>query len=102
VATPYSERECYSGIREFSIYVESQNAGKGVGRVLMSSLIERAQENGCWKLLSRVFPDNTRCRRLLKRCGFREVGVYENHGQLCGEWRDVVIVERLLINQSGE
>jgi len=28
--------------------------------------------------------------------GFREVGVYENHGQLDGAWKDCVIVERLL------
>jgi L-amino acid N-acyltransferase YncA len=28
--------------------------------------------------------------------GFREVGTYEKHGRLRGEWRDVVIVERLI------
>jgi len=33
---------------------------------------------------------------LLQRLGFREVGVYEKHGQLDGVWRDVVIVEYLL------
>ena len=33
--------------------------------------------------------------------GFREVGVYEKHGQLDGVWRDVVIVERLLLGQEG-
>ena len=27
---------------------------------------------------------------------FREVGIYEKHGQLDGVWRDVVIVERLI------
>ena len=36
-------------------------------------------------------------RRLIRRLGFREVGVYEKHGKLDGAWRDVVIVERLLI-----
>ena len=28
--------------------------------------------------------------------GFREVGIYEKHAQLDGQWRDVVIVERLI------
>jgi hypothetical protein len=28
--------------------------------------------------------------------GFREVGTYEKHARLDGEWRDVVIVERLI------
>jgi L-amino acid N-acyltransferase YncA len=27
--------------------------------------------------------------------GFREVGVYQEHGQLEGVWKDCVIVERL-------
>jgi hypothetical protein len=34
--------------------------------------------------------------RLHERCGFRVVGVYRRHGKLDGEWRDCVIVERLL------
>src|SRR6266446_889761 len=29
-------------------------------------------------------------------CGFRVVGVYERHGKLAGDWRDCVIVEKLL------
>ena len=29
--------------------------------------------------------------------GFRRVGIYEKHGQLDGVWRDVVIVEKLLV-----
>lgn len=33
---------------------------------------------------------------LCRRCGFREVGVYEKHGRLDGQWLDVVIVERLI------
>ena len=33
---------------------------------------------------------------LARRCGFREVGVYESHGRLDGEWKDLLIVERLL------
>ena len=51
---------------------------------------------GFRKLVSRVFVENAASRALLRRVGFREVGVYERHGQLHGTWRDVVIVERLL------
>jgi phosphinothricin acetyltransferase len=35
-------------------------------------------------------------RALMRALGFREVGIYEKHGQLDGVWRDVVIVELLL------
>jgi L-amino acid N-acyltransferase YncA len=49
-----------------------------------------------FELVSRVFVENTASRNLLRSIGFREVGVYERHGQLDGVWRDVVIVEKLL------
>jgi phosphinothricin acetyltransferase len=33
---------------------------------------------------------------LARRCGFRDVGIHQPHGRLDGEWRDVLVVERLL------
>lgn len=42
------------------------------------------------------FPENTASLALHERCGFRVVGVYQHHGKLEGEWRDCVIVERPL------
>jgi phosphinothricin acetyltransferase len=92
----YRPRECYSGIGEFSIYVHEDARGKGVGKVLLPVLIDAAGEAGFWKLLSRVFTFNSGSLRLCQLCGFREVGVYEKHAQLDGEWLDVVIVERLI------
>lgn len=92
----YRDRTCYSGVAEFSVYVDERHQGHGVGQCLIEGLIAEAARRGYWKLLSRVFPENTACRRMLQRTGFREVGVYERHARLCGAWRDVVIVERLL------
>jgi len=40
--------------------------------------------------------ENAASRRLVASLGFREVGIYEKHGQLDGEWRDVAIVEKSL------
>jgi phosphinothricin acetyltransferase len=67
----------------------------------MRALIEAAERAGFWKLLSRVFVENAASRRLLAGHGFREVGIYERHGQLDGVWRDVVITERLLGDARG-
>ena len=92
----YRPRDCYSGIAEFSVYVAREARGRGAGRLAMQALIEAAEEAGFWKLLSRIFVENTASRALVKSVGFREVGVYEKHGNLDGVWRDVVIVERLI------
>ncbi|MFN8485425.1 MAG: arsinothricin resistance N-acetyltransferase ArsN1 family A [Anaerolineae bacterium] len=92
----YRPRECYAGIAEFSVYVAREGRGKGAGRAAMLALIEAAEAAGFWKLVSRVFPENTASLALLRSVGFREVGRYEKHARLDGVWRDVVIVERLL------
>ncbi|MDQ3540450.1 MAG: arsinothricin resistance N-acetyltransferase ArsN1 [Chloroflexota bacterium] len=92
----YRPRECYAGIAEFSVYVARSARGRGAGRLAMRTLIAEAERAGFRKLVSRVFTDNTPSLNLLGALGFREVGVYERHGQLDGVWRDVVIVERLL------
>jgi phosphinothricin acetyltransferase len=92
----YRPRECYRGIGEFSIYIADECRGQGVGKQLLPELIQAAEAVGYWKLLSRVFTFNTGSRRLCAACGFREVGVYEKHARLDGEWLDVVIVERLI------
>lgn len=97
----YRPRTCYAGIAEFSIYLDRESRGRGVGRRLLPALIDAAQRHGYWKLVSRIFTFNASSRALCKACGFREVGVYEKHGQLDGQWLDVVIVERLLPDNLG-
>lgn len=92
----YRPRDCYAGIAEFSVYAPRATRGRGAGRMAMQALFAAAREAGFWKLVSRVFVENTASRGLLRSVGFREVGVYERHGQLDGVWRDVVIVEKLL------
>lgn len=98
----YRPRDCYAGIAEFSVYVERSMRGRGLGVVAMNALMDAAAQAGFWKLVSRVFVENAPSRAMLAKLGFREVGVYEKHGQLDGVWRDVVIVERLLPSLSGE
>jgi len=93
-ASEYRSRECYAGIAEFSVYVDRAARGTGAGTAAMRGLITACESRGFWKLVSRVFPENSASRRLLASLGFREVGVYERHAKLDGVWKDVVIVEK--------
>ena len=95
-ASEYRSRACYDGVAEFSVYVAARARGRRVGDALMASFVTACAESGIWKILSRIFPENTASRALCARHGFREVGTYERHAQLDGVWRDVVIVERLI------
>jgi len=92
----YRPRDCYAGIAEFSVYTAREARGRGAGRMAMAALIDAAEQAGFWKLVSRIFPENRASLALMRSLGFREVGIYEKHAKLGGEWRDVVIVEKLL------
>jgi L-amino acid N-acyltransferase YncA len=93
---PYSERAAYAGIAECSIYVARSARGRGVGTELCRQLVQEATGRGLWKLVGKVFPENLACVRMVGRCGFHEVGLHRCHGRLDDQWRDVLLLERLL------
>ena len=95
-AGAYRDRPAYAGVAEHSVYVTRAARGTGAGRAVLDALGRAYAERGFWKLVSRIFPENTASLALHERCGFRVVGVYRRHGKLGDELRDCVIVEKLL------
>jgi phosphinothricin acetyltransferase len=94
--TPYTDRCVYAGVGEYGIYLARAARGQGAGARLLEALCAEAERAGLHKLTSKLFPANAASRALAARCGFREVGLHLRHARLDGEWRDVVVVERLL------
>jgi L-amino acid N-acyltransferase YncA len=92
--SPVSERCCYAGVAEHSIYVAAAARGRGVGRALLAELIESTERGGIWTLQSGIFPENEASIGLHTALGFRVVGVRERLGHVNGVWRDVVLLER--------
>jgi L-amino acid N-acyltransferase YncA len=94
--SPYSDRCVYEGVGEHGVYVDSGVRSQGVGRRLLEALAADAQRRGLYKLTSRIFTTNAASRSAHRAAGFREVGIQRRHGRLDGEWKDCVLVERLL------
>jgi phosphinothricin acetyltransferase len=92
----YSGRACYSGVGEASVYVDRACRGRGIGRALFDALAAEAERRDYWKLIGLLFAANEASVALCRAVGCREVGVLERHGRLDTEWRDVVMVEKLL------
>jgi L-amino acid N-acyltransferase YncA len=92
--SPVSARRVYRGVAEVSVYVQESFRGSGVGRALLERLVECSERHGIWTLQAGIIAENVASLKLHQRCGFREVGLRERIGQLEGEWRDVILLER--------
>lgn len=92
----YSDREAYRGVGELQVYVHPDHHRSGLGGTIADALADEARRRGYWKLIALVFTTNAPMLALLLRRGYREVGVHRRHGQLDGDWRDVLVLELLL------
>ncbi|CRK56660.1 Possible phosphinothricin N-acetyltransferase [Alloactinosynnema sp. L-07] len=93
-ATPVSNRECYAGVAETSVYVGDDFRGRGVGKALLHKQVTAADQGGLWTLQTSIFPTNRASLNLHHSAGFRTLGIRERIAQQDGQWRDTVLLER--------
>jgi L-amino acid N-acyltransferase YncA len=91
---PASQRRCYAGVTENSVYVARSARGLGIGRLLLEGLIATSEAAGIWMIQTSIFPENRASLALHQRCGFRVVGTRERIAKRDGVWRDTVFLER--------
>ncbi len=92
--SPTSKREVYRGVARVSIYVDLNCTQKGIGAVLMSTLIKSSEVENFWTSQSTVFTENKGSTLLHQKFGFRVVGYRERIAKRDGEWRDIILLER--------
>jgi L-amino acid N-acyltransferase YncA len=91
---PVSERACYAGVGETSVYVAEGARGRGVGKALMHRQVTEADTGGLWTLQTSIFPENRASIALHHSAGYRTLAVRSRIAQLDGVWRDTVFLER--------
>jgi L-amino acid N-acyltransferase YncA len=93
-AVPVSDRECYAGVAETSIYVDDDYHGRGIGTALLRQQTDAADQAGLWTLQTSILTDNRISLGIHHAAGFRTVGIRERIAQRDGVWHDTVLVER--------
>lgn len=92
--SPVSSRECYKGVAELSVYVDADHRGDGVGKLLLSKIIEESEKEGFWTLEASIMQTNAASIGLHEKLGFRTVGYRERIAKdRFGVWRNTVIME---------
>ena len=92
----FNPRTAYDHVADFSVYVERDWRGKGVGRQLREHLIALARGLGFHKMVLAAMAHNAAGIALYTRAGFSHVGIYHEQGQLDGKWVNVAIMEKIL------
>ena len=96
VAAYSDPHDYYATIGEATLYVARRARRAGVGHALLVALAGAAERDGYHKLTGKVLTTNHASIALLRRCGWRDVGVHVRHSRLDDEWRDVLVAELLL------
>ena len=94
--SPYKERAAYRTTVENSIYVHRDVAGRGVGRRVLTHLLDVARESGFHSVIARIEASSAASRSLHAACGFELVGVEREVGRKFGRWLDVAVMQRML------
>jgi len=95
-AVPFRKRPAYRYTVKHSIYVRADRLGRGVGRLLLASLIDACAAGGYRQMIGYIDGANEASLRLHKSFGFTEVGRLPSVGYKFGHWTDSVMMQRSL------
>lgn len=93
----FKPRPAYRFSAEDSIYLAEAARGQGLGAQLLAALTDAAQTAGVRKLIA-VIGDSANAGSIgvHRAQGFEHVGVLKNCGWKFGQWRDVVLMDKVL------
>ncbi|HVM79365.1 MAG TPA: GNAT family N-acetyltransferase [Stellaceae bacterium] len=96
-ASPYRTRSAYRFTLENSIYVAPERGRGGIGRALLTALIERCTALGYREMIA-VIGDSANAASigLHRSMGFVRAGVLRSVGYKRGRWVDGVLMQRAL------
>lgn len=96
-AGPYRPRIGYRFSVEDSIYIDPGEIGRGIGRALLSQVIDRVTEQGYRQMVAVIGGSETLPSiRLHAALGFKEIGTFSAIGFKFGRWIDSVYMQRAL------
>jgi phosphinothricin acetyltransferase len=94
--SPYKERAAYRGAVEDSVYVRRDLARRGIGKALLSHLLQTAKDSGFHTVLARIATENEGSIALHRTLGFRLVGIEQEVGRKFNRWLDVALLQYML------
>lgn len=96
-AGPYRPRSAYRYTVEDSIYLLPDQAGKGLGKMLLAEIIARCTALGCRQMIAVIGDSaNAGSINLHRSLGFAMIGTFPAIGFKFGRWIDSVLMQKAL------
>lgn len=97
-AGPFRPRPAYRHTVENSVYVAVGMDGRGVGRALLTALVERCTALGRRQMVAVIGGgyENAASARIHAALGFKEAALLKSVGWKFGRWLDVLMMQRQL------
>ena len=93
-SSPFRSRRAYRWTVETGIYLASGAHGRGIGRALLSELLELLERQGYVTAIGAIALPNPASVALHEKLGFTYAGTYRGVGFKFGEWLDVGLWQR--------
>jgi len=94
----WSERKAYDITAEISVYVHSTFRGKGIGKLLVESIVAIGGQTQLKTIIARITEGNDHSIYLHERNGFQLVGTLKQVGKKFGKLLDVTIMQKVYEN----
>jgi phosphinothricin acetyltransferase len=94
--SPYKERAAYRTSVEDSVYVRRDAHGRGIGKALLTHVVDLAADSGFHAVMARIEASGTTSRALHASCGFHLVGIERQIGRKFNRWLDVALMQCLV------
>ena len=95
-AHQWKGKAAYRQTAETTIYVHPDHRGKGIGNLLMETLLQACERKGMHVLIACITVPNEPSVRLHEQLGFRKVSHFHQVGRKMGRWLDVYDFEKIL------
>lgn len=95
----YSEfrfREAYKFTVEHSVYAHQNHVGKGIGKLILTELVELAKAQNLHTMIGVIDSENTSSIEFHEKFGFKVVGVIKETGFKFDRWLHSVFVQKML------
>jgi phosphinothricin acetyltransferase len=92
----FRARPAYGHTVESSVYVDHRHHGRGLGRLMVDDLLERARALGYHTVVAGVTGDQETSLVLHRAAGFSEVARFREVGRKFDRWLDVVFLQLML------